>query len=79
MKARDITYTAGPPAGGRSDWAVRAEMLLPSMRLSDIGLSLGDPGSGAGITASGHAGDEQLSGRELLPVCRHLLWPGEIE
>lgn len=32
-----------------------------------------------GFTASGHAGDKQLSVRALLPVCRHLLWPGEIE
>lgn len=49
VKARDVTYAAGPPAGGRSDWAVRAEMLLPSMRLSDIRISLGEPGRPQGL------------------------------
>lgn len=31
-----------PPSWGRGDWPVRAEMLLPSMHLSEIWLSLGE-------------------------------------
>lgn len=37
-----------PPCWGRSDWAVRAEM-LPSMRLSDIRLGLGEPDRPQGL------------------------------
>lgn len=44
VKARDGTYTAAPaPCRGRGDWPVRAEMLLPSMHLSDVRLRLGEP------------------------------------
>lgn len=32
-----------PPCWGHGDWPVRAEMLLPSMHLSEIRLSLGEP------------------------------------
>lgn len=42
-----------PPCWGRSEWAVRAEMLIPSMRLSDIGLSLGDSGRPQGLQPVG--------------------------
>lgn len=78
VKARDNTYTAGPPAGAQ--WLGSAGRDAATKHASKWHSTKSRwTRQAAGLTASGHAGDEQLSGRKLLPVCSHLLWPGEIE
>lgn len=80
VKAWDVTYTAALPCWGRTRWLASAGRDAATKHASKWHSTNSRwTQQAAGFTASGHAGDEQLSVRDVLPVCSHLLWPGEIE